>query len=199
MKSESRWEVIGPTVVRVLSGRSRKFVRCKCACGTVRYVQEASIKSNRSKSCGCLAKETGGGRRIQHGYARRGRTPEYRVWSAMLSRCRNKKDANWPRYGGLGITVCKRWYQFENFIKDMGKRPPGMRLGRKNVTKGYTKKNTLWVTMEESANNRRKSSFITYKGVRMTAARWGRKLGVPKSTITNRILRGKRGKRVLFG
>jgi hypothetical protein len=55
------------------------------------------------------------------------------------------------------------------------------------------------MTMEESANNRRKSCLITYQGVRMTAARWGRKFGIPSSTITNRILRGKRGKRVLFG
>jgi hypothetical protein len=117
----------------------------------------------------------------------------------MLSRCRNQNDANWPRYGGVGITVCERWYQFENFIKDMGKRPTDKRLGRKNVTKGYTKKNTLWVTMEESANNRRKSCLITFKGVRMTAARWGRKFGIPSSTITNRILRGKQGKRALFG
>ena len=196
---ESRWKVIGPTCVKLLSGRKRKFVRCRCKCGTVRYVQEASIKSNRSKSCGCLPKEKGGGRPVRHGYARRKRSPEYQVWSSMLSRCRNQNDDNWPRYGGAGITVCKRWYQFENFIEDMGKRPEGKRLGRKNVTKGYTKKNTIWVTMEESANNRRKSSLITYKGIRMTAARWGRKLGIPSSTLTNRILRGKRGRRALFG
>jgi hypothetical protein len=81
----------------------------------------------------------------------------------------------------------------------MGKRPAGKRLGRRNVTHGYTKKNTLWVTMEESANNRRKSCLITYQGVRMTAARWGRKFGIPSSTITNRMLRGEKGKRVLFG
>jgi hypothetical protein len=196
---KSRWEILGPTLVKVLSGRKRKFVRCRCKCGTVRYVQEASIKSNRSKSCGCVAKENSTPRPVRHGYSRRNRAPEYKVWSAMLSRCRNQNDANWPRYGGAGITVCKRWYRFENFIRDMGKRPAGKRLGRKNVTNGYTKKNTLWVTMEESANNRRKSCLITYQGVRMTAARWGRKFGIPSSTITNRILRGKRGKMVLFG
>jgi len=194
----SRWKVIGPTCVKSLSGRNRKFVRCRCQCGTVRYVQESSIKSNRSRSCGCLLKE-GRGRPVRHGYSRRKRAPEYKVWSSMLSRCRNQNDANWPRYGGVGITVCRRWYQFENFIEDMGKRPEGKRLGRKNVTKGYTKKNTLWVTMEESANNRRKSCLITFQGVRMTAARWGRKLGIPSSTLTNRILRGKHGGRVLYG
>ena len=74
-----------------------------------------------------------------------------------------------------------------------------MRLGRKDVTKGFSKKNTLWVTMEESANNKRKSCLITYQGVRMTAARWCRKFGIPTSTVSNRILIGKRGKRALFG
>ena len=193
--TESRWKVIGPAITKSLSGRNRKFVLCKCKCGTVRYVQEASIKSNRSRSCGCFSKGNPG-RPARHGYSR---SPEHKSWSAMLSRCRNPNDANWPRYGGAGITVCHRWYQFKNFIEDMGKRPHGMRLGRKNVIKGYPKKNTLGVTMEESANNKRKSSFITYKGVRMTAARWGRKFGIPSSTLTNRILRGKRGKRALFG
>jgi hypothetical protein len=196
----SLWKVLGPIAFKVMSdGRKRKFVRCKCQCGTVRYVQEASITSGRSRSCGCLSKEHGGVHLITHGHAIGGRTPEYSAWSAMLSRCRNPNDHNYPRYGEVGITVIKRWYKFENFLSDMGPRPPGWRLGRRNVRGNYTKLNTAWVTSLEDANNRRRSCYITYQGSRMTAAQWGIQIGVSPSTIAKRVQKGLKGKRALFG
>jgi hypothetical protein len=194
------WKVIGPTAFKVMSdSRKRKFVRCKCQCGTVRYVQEASITSGRSRSCGCLGKKSGRVHLITHGHSVGGRTPEYGAWSSMLSRCRNLNDRNYPRYGGVGITVIKRWYKFENFLSDLGYRPPGMRLGRKDVNGSYTRLNTLWTTIERDSNNRRRSCRITYQGDRLTAAQWSRKLGLSPSTIAKRVQKGLKGKRALFG
>lgn len=49
----SRWTVI--TRARSVKGRPRWNVRC--ACGSVRAIDESNLKSGRSRSCGCLQKE----------------------------------------------------------------------------------------------------------------------------------------------
>ena len=73
----------------------------------------------------------------------------------MLSRCENKNVPAFKNYGGRGITVCKRWHKFENFLADMGERPFGLTLDRKNNDKGYYKRNCKWSTWIEQQNNRR--------------------------------------------
>lgn len=50
-------------------------------------------------------------------------TPEYNVWKIMRSRCNNPKSTGYKYYGGKGIRVCPEWDSFEQFLKDMGKRP----------------------------------------------------------------------------
>ena len=73
------------------------------------------------------------------------------------------------RYGARGITVCDRWRGengFENFLSDMGPRPEGMTLDRKESNGNYEPGNCKWATKEEQAHNRGK--FIgacKYKGV----------------------------------
>ena len=43
----------------------------------------------------------------------------YKVWNDMINRCYNKLDRDYPLYGGLGITVEKRWFNFSNFLIDI--------------------------------------------------------------------------------
>ena len=55
-----------------------------------------------------------------------GRTklPEYRIWFKIKERCYNKNCKSYKDYGGKGIIVCNRWLNnFDEFYKDMGKRP----------------------------------------------------------------------------
>lgn len=96
-------------------------------------------------------------RRLTHGHARRGiyghaqRSPTYGSWQAMRQRCLNTAGADYPRYGGRGITICQEWQSFERFLADMGERPEG----RLNNDGPYAPDNCAWETPVKQAANRR--------------------------------------------
>jgi len=41
----------------------------------------------------------------------------YNIWHKMISRCYNKKDLHYERYGERGVKVCKKWFCFATFEK----------------------------------------------------------------------------------
>lgn len=73
----------------------------------------------------------------------------------MLQRCSKPSRADWPRYGGRGITVSERWHRFDNFVADMGACPPGLWLDRIDNDGNYEAGNCRWATFEEQMHNRR--------------------------------------------
>lgn len=116
-------------------------------------------------------------------------TPEYQTWVDMKRRCDDPKRPGYKNYGGRGIIVCERWYDFRNFYADMGERPEGMSLDRVDNNGHYEPGNCRWATAKEQANNRRNSHNITYAGFTYTLAEWGKLLDIPESTIRNRLNR----------
>lgn len=98
---------------------------CLCDCGNAVLVGGIQLRNGSTQSCGCLCLERSVAANIKHGAARGGViSPEYSSWRAMKSRCTIEKSASYKRYGARGISFEPRWAAFENFLADMGPRPP---------------------------------------------------------------------------
>jgi hypothetical protein len=81
--------------------------------------------------------------------------PLYGTWCNMRERCNCPTIPTYQNYGFRGIKVCPEWDNFWTFATDMGERPPGKSLERKDNSKGYSKDNCTWATREEQSANSR--------------------------------------------
>src|SRR3990167_200918 len=70
----------------------------------------------------------------------------YWSWINMKRRCDNPTAVGYDRYGGSGISYCRRWEKFDNFVADMGMRPSGLTLERNNNSRNYMPSNCRWAT-----------------------------------------------------
>lgn len=177
-----RLEVVSSTNNKDSGGRY--FWRCLCVCGKFKEVRGSDLKAGNVKSCGCLKLE---GNNLKHGQSV---TREYQCWNSMMGRCYNSNNKRYKNYGGRGIKVCDRWHTFENFYEDMGKRPKGLTLDRRDNSGDYCPENCRWATYTEQANNKRNSVWKEYRGETRTVAQWGRVLGIPKATLWDRLYNG---------
>ena len=89
---------------------------------------------------------------------------ERNSWSAARQRCYNSNAPNYKDYGERGITMCEEWGCFENFLRDMGDRPPGTTLERTDNNGGYTPENCTWATPKMQGRNRRDNFLVTVDG-----------------------------------
>lgn len=95
-------------------------------------------------------------RNFKHGLAVRGKKhPLYDSWSRMWQRCTNPNDKDFKYYGDRCITVCPQWKDFAAFVRDMGERPPGLELDRRNNNGNYEPSNCRWTTRSEQIRNSR--------------------------------------------
>ena len=109
------------TVVELAGKQNAHLLwKCACDCGNICFVRTCTLNSKRQKSCGCLKTELVKQRATKHnGFG----TDEYSIWQGIMARTHYSSAKKFHRYAGRGISVCKEWLSFENFFKDMGKRP----------------------------------------------------------------------------
>lgn len=168
--------------------QTRNYLDCVCDCGNAVKVRHDRFSNGWTKSCGCLW--TAGPRPITHARkSARGlsKTPLYRRWAAMVSRCKNPKSTRYARYGGRGITVCNRWLDFANFLEDMGPPPAGMTLDRINNDGNYEPQNCRWATVKQQANNTSKNIRCVYEGRLVTLSELAVLVSVPLRALTEHV------------
>jgi hypothetical protein len=125
---------------------------------------------------------------MKHGHARRGaESPTFRTWESMLWRCQTKYGDAWKKYGARNIKVCERWHSFENFLADMGERPHGTTLDRKDNNGHYKPGNCRWATRHEQAQNTRRNIYVEYHGEHLAVAEACRRAGVRRGLVMRRI------------
>lgn len=169
-----------------MSAKLPRFdARCP-TCGTQFQVTSGQLRAGRGRFCSraCNGRSTS----TRHGHTtKRGASPTYNSWAGMLQRCTNPKHPKYPAYGARGVTVCAEWMEFQNFLRDMGERPDGMTLDRKDNSGNYEPENCRWATRAEQQNNRGVNIRVSYAGQEYTLAELAVKLGVSWKNLAYRV------------
>lgn len=156
-----RVELVGKKFGRLqvvsFAGTSKSAARwnCTCECGTKRVVAGKYLRKGLTRSCGCLKREIVRTQSITHGMSK---TKTYMSWNSMIMRCTNPNQESYKKYGAIGVSVCARWMEsFAHFLEDMGERPTGKTLDRKNPFKGYAPDNCCWSTPKRQSVNQKRN------------------------------------------
>ena len=140
---------------------------CLCECGTILSIYSTSLKSKKTKSCGCLNIEVARETNTSHGYYKH---PLYIKRKAMIQRCYNPNHSKYKYYGGRGITIHSEWLTNAKAFVEWGLSngyKKDLEIDRRNNDKSYTPDNCRFVTRSINcinAGNRNNTSSI-YKGV----------------------------------
>jgi len=172
--------------------KGRTLWLCLCDCGETKLVNGCNLRMGNSMSCGCFRVETQQKRLTTHGESKGSKqTSEYKVWTDMKGRCNNPKHKFFSYYGGRGITICKRWMIFENFLIDMGRRPSNKHsIDRKDNSNGYDPCNCRWATKIEQQRNMRNNRLLTLNGDTFCVTEWSERLGLKEGIIRGRLNKG---------
>lgn len=109
---------------------------------------------------------------------------EYNSWRAMKERCDKPQHAQYSNYGGRGIKYQEDWVYFENFLKDMGKKPTSKHsIDRIDTNGNYTKDNCRWATPKQQGQNTRTNVKINVDGKELHISEVLDKFDVPLSTF----------------
>ena len=170
------------------AGRNKNgkaYLLCQCICGQIREVLKQNLVSGRSSGCGCFSSTIfpflprNAGKAVCSTNARKS-------WNAMFHRCYNKDYDAYPRYGGMGVTVCERWFYLQNFLDDMGDPPKGMTLDRISSFGNYEVGNCRWATRTEQNRNKKRHHYLELDGVKKLLVDWSRELNVSYQLILRR-------------
>lgn len=166
---------------------------CRCDCGSVKayWNNRLARRIGGTKSCGCWSLERNSETHLIHGHSsEQVISGAYRSWRSMKARCSNPGNIGYRYYGAKGIKVCDEWLSFPAFLKDMGNRPKGFTLDRKDSEKDYCKDNCRWATHKQQALNRRSSFRVEFNGEVLSLEQAAAIAGLKVNTFRLRLVSG---------
>ena len=153
----------------------------RCECGTFKACEEYSVRSGRTKSCGCFNYENlkSGNNRRKHG---KHETRLYRIWKGIHARCDHPIGKS-QCY--KNVFYCDEWKDFEPFYEWSMSHgyQDNLSIDRIDNDKGYSPDNCRWVTMKQQADNRRTSRFVTFNGRTQTVTDWMQEFGFTQASF----------------
>jgi hypothetical protein len=159
-------------------GYPRRMILCSCDCGIKKEIQLGSLRNGTAGSCGhthTTHKMTG--------------TRLYKVFESMKSRCINKANSEYHRYGGRGIVICKEWLDdpclFFEWAKNNGYKKE-LEIDRVNNDDGYYPSNCRFVTSRQNSLNRsilQPSNTSGYAGIGFNKKKWQARIMINHKAI----------------
>lgn len=163
---------------------------CLCECGNKTGATGQQLRDEKTQSCGCLLASKRVEAHKTHGMSK---TAEYAIWRGIRTRCNNPTTRAYKDYGGRGIFVCESWDKpdgFVAFMSDMGPRPLGCSVERRDNDGPYSPDNCYWATRAEQNRNRRNNHYIEVNGKSQTIKDWANELGCTPASIYRRLKLG---------
>lgn len=165
-KKFGRWTVLER------SKTNNQCWKCRCECGVEKDVYQSALINGKSKSCGCYNKELVSIRAHKHGMSH---DRIYNIYYNIKNRCNNPNDGRYKDYGGRGIKVCDDWENsFNSFYEWAIKNgyQNNLTIDRVDNNGDYCPENCRWATAEQQSNNKRKTVFLEFGGVKQSLKQW---------------------------
>lgn len=165
---------------------------CQCSCKnkTIKDMYAASLLSQETLSCGCLASERVSKRNKNNRKYETLNKRLYRIWIDMKTRCFNKNSIAYKYYGERGITICDEWkidyVNFESWALLNGY-SDSLTIDRIDVNGNYEPCNCRWETSYVQTNNRRDNHILVFNGMSNTMKEWSDITGISYEKIKSRI------------
>ena len=161
--------------------------RCVCDCGEEVFITATALR--KTKSCGCLTKDTTRERNTTHGMAN---TRLYKVWASIKQRCTNPHNKRFADYGGRGICIAPEWTDFEPFMVWAVAHgyEAGRQIDRIDNNGDYAPDNCRFVSPKANQRNKRDNHFLDFADRHITISEWGELIGLSPKTIWERLARG---------
>ncbi len=175
--------------------RSVVYWLCVCSCGNLKTISGKHLRLGRTRSCGCLVKETSAQINLKLGYSNRKhpRRYLYELWLEIRSRTLNPRDISYPTYGGAGIPIHEPWKTdstafIEYVLTTIGERPTKKHsIDRIINSLGYVPDNLRWLTPYDQNRNKTTNRMITANGETLCITDWAKRLGRSPRSVAARI------------
>jgi hypothetical protein len=132
------------------------------ACGNQKPCVAGWLRRGAVRSCGCTRSASVSAAMTKHGLTGH---PLYPTWLGMIQRVTDPRSPGYRHYGGRGIRIHEPWLsgptEFIAWVtENLGPRPDGHTLDRKDNDGNYEPGNLRWASAETQTRNRRTISVL---------------------------------------